>query len=56
MDSILFINSSLAMLKVMTVAKKMYSKMLEDGIPVEKMATLVRDGPNVNKTIFKKYE
>ena len=35
-----------------TVAKKMYSKMLEDGIPVEKMATLVRDGPNVNKTIF----
>ena len=35
------------------MAKKMYSKMLEDGIPVEKMATLVTDGPNVNKTIFR---
>ena len=31
----------------------MYSKMVEDGLPVDQMATLVRDGPNVNKTIFR---
>jgi hypothetical protein len=30
----------------------MYEKMVSDGLPVEKLATLVRDGPNVNKTIF----
>ena len=36
-----------------TVAKAMYSKMVEDGLPVDQMATLVRDGPNVNKTIFR---
>ena len=28
--------------------------MVEDGIPVQRLATLVRDGPNVNKTIFYK--
>ena len=36
------------------VAAVMHSKMFEDGLPVERMATLVRDGPNVNKTIFQK--
>ena len=36
------------------VSAKMYDKMLSDGIPVDKMATLVRDGPNVNKAIFRK--
>ena len=36
------------------VANRMYSKMVEDGIPVQRQATLVRDGPNVNKTIFHK--
>ena len=36
------------------VVTVMHSKMLEDGLPVERMATLVRDGPNVNKTIFRK--
>ena len=28
------------------VATRMYKKMLEDGIPVQRLATLVRDGPN----------
>ena len=28
--------------------------MVKDGLPVEKLVTLVRDGPNVNKTIFQK--
>ena len=32
----------------------MYERMQNDGIPVGKMVTLVRDGPNVNKTISKK--
>ena len=32
----------------------MYEQLLSDGIPVEKMATLIQDGPNVNKAIFKK--
>ena len=36
------------------VATRMYSKMVEDGIPVQRQATLVIDGPNVNKTIFHK--
>ena len=36
------------------VATTMYNKMNEDGLPVGRMATLVRDGPNVNKTIFRK--
>ena len=36
------------------VATVMHNKMLEDGLPVERMATLVRDGPDVNKTIFEK--
>ena len=35
------------------VAEKLYNKMVEDGLPVEKLATLIRDGPNVNKTIFR---
>ena len=34
------------------VATVMHNKLLEDGLPVERMATLVRDEPNVNKTIF----
>ena len=36
------------------VATRMYSKMVEDGIPVQRLATLVRHGLNVNKTIFHK--
>ena len=36
------------------VATTMYNKMNEDRLPVGRMATLVRDGPNVNKTIFRK--
>ena len=36
------------------VAAVMYGKMAKDGLPVEKLAILVRDGPNVNKTIFQK--
>ena len=34
------------------VAAVMYGKMIKDGLTVEKLVTLVRDGPNVNKTIF----
>ena len=41
------------MLKVRLWQRRCIVIMLEDGIPVEKMATLVRDGPNVNKTIFR---
>ena len=36
------------------VSLKMYEQMHDDGMPVDKRATLVRDGPNVNKTIFQK--
>ena len=34
------------------VAVKMYEQLVSDGIPVAELVTLVRDGPNVNKTIF----
>ena len=34
------------------VAVKLYEQLVSDGIPVAKLVTLVRDGPNVNKTIF----
>ena len=33
---------------------KMYEQLLSDGIPVDKMVTLIRDGSNVNKAIFRK--
>ena len=36
------------------MATSIHEKMLEDGLPIERMVTLVRDGPNVNKTIFRK--
>ena len=36
------------------VAEKMYDSMLVAGLPMNKLATLIRDGPNVNKTIFRK--
>ena len=36
------------------VATAMYNKMQDDGIQVDKMLTLIWDGPNVNKTIFQK--
>ena len=32
----------------------MHGKMVKDGLSVKKLATLVRDGPNVNKTIIQK--
>ena len=38
------------------VAVKMYEQLVSDGIPVAKLVTLVRDGPNVNKTIFRKMD
>ena len=34
------------------VSENMYHKMCEDGIPVDRICILVRDGPNVNKAIF----
>ena len=36
------------------VSLKMYEEMHNDGIPVDKMATLLRDGPNVNKPYSEK--
>ena len=36
------------------IATAMYNKMQDYGIQVDKMLTLIRDGPNVNKTIFQK--
>ena len=38
------------------VSVKMYEQLLSDAIPVDKMATLIQDGPNVNKAIFRKAE
>ena len=38
------------------VAVKMYEQLVSDGIPVAELVTLVRDGPNVNKTIFQKMD
>ena len=34
------------------VAKKIYQQLVSDGIPVKRMASLIHDGPNINKTIF----
>ena len=34
----------------------MYEQLVSDGIPVAKLVTLVQDGPNVNKTIFRKMD
>ena len=36
------------------VAGKMYEHLVNDGIPVNRMASLIQDGPNVNKTILQK--
>ena len=36
------------------VLVKMYEHLLGDGIPVDKMATLIQDECNVNKAIFRK--
>ena len=38
------------------VAVKMFEQFVSDGIPVAKLVTLVQDGPNVNKTIFRKMD
>ena len=34
------------------VAKKIYEQLVSDRLLAHKMASLIRDGPNVNKTIF----
>ena len=36
------------------VAQKIFDQMKEDKVPMERLLTLIRDGPNVNKTIFSK--
>ena len=36
------------------VATAMYNKIQDGSIQVDKMLTLIQDGPNVNKTIFQK--
>ena len=46
--------SSLSHAEGVKVATAMYNKMQDDGIQVDKMLTLIWDGPNVNKTIFQK--
>ena len=38
------------------VASKMFDQMAEDGLPMDRLITLVRDGPNVNKTIMRKLQ
>ena len=40
----------------MKVADALMEKLQNDDIPVEKMLTLIRDGPNVNKPIFRAIE
>ena len=30
--------------------------MVDDGIPVQSIRTLIRDDPNVNKTIWKRFQ
>ena len=38
------------------VVSRMIEQFCEDNIPVDKLITLVRDGPNVNKAIMRKME
>ena len=39
-----------------TVASKMMAQFKEDNMPIHNLRTLVRDGPNVNKTLFRMME
>ena len=36
------------------VVQKMFEKLMNDQIPVDRMVSLIHDGPNVNKTIFRR--
>ena len=38
------------------MANHIFQTMMKDDLPITKLCTLVRDGPNVNKTIVKKLE
>ena len=38
------------------VASKMFDQLIMDSIPVNRLITLARDGPNVNKTIMRKMQ
>ena len=38
------------------VADCIFQTMVKDDLPIAKLCTLVRDGPNVNKTTFRKLE
>ena len=38
------------------MANRIFQTMLKDNLPITKLCTLVRDGPNVNKTIVRKME
>ena len=38
------------------VANRIFQTMLKDDLPITKLCTSVRDGPNVNKTIVRKLE
>ena len=39
-----------------TVVAKIFEQLKQDNVPVKKLITLVRDGPNVNKAIYSKLE
>ena len=39
-----------------TVSNKIYQQLKDDGAPLDKLSTLIRDGPNVYKTIFRSLE
>ena len=41
---------------IVRVASEIFKPLKEDNIPVTKLITLVRDGPNINKAIFGKLE
>ena len=38
------------------VANKLFEQMTADKLPIGRLLTLNRDGPNVNKTVFQKLE
>ena len=38
------------------MANRIYQTMMKDDLPITKLCTLVRNGPDVNKTIVRKLE
>ena len=54
MDHILYTSLFFCHAEGEKVARKIYEQLVSDGIPMHKMASLIRDGPNINKTVFQK--